>query len=298
MADGAEDRVALDYARLRDGTGAVWLDRDAVRVAGPDAATFLDGQLSQDLKPIEVGAAAESLLLQPQGKVVAYLRVSRIGDDDFVLDTDAGFGEAVVERLTRFKLRTKADVALLPDWRCLAIRGERAHEVSYGVDADWPGLPGVDLLGNDVDVPPGIELCSLDAYAAVRIEAGVPEMGAELDERTIPQEADGLVERAVSFTKGCYTGQELVARIDARGSNVARHLRGVAIDSRDAPPPGADLHDDGGAVGALTSVAFSPGLNATVALAYVARRVPDSADVTVQWDGGTVAARVSPLPLV
>src|SRR5437588_6283736 len=124
--------VADDYARLRDGTGAVWLDREAVRVAGPDAATFLDGQLSQDLKPLEVGAAAEALLLQPQGKIVAYLRVSRVGEDEYVLDTDAGFGEAVVERLARFKLRTKADIEPLPAWRCLAIRGARAHEVSYG----------------------------------------------------------------------------------------------------------------------------------------------------------------------
>jgi tRNA-modifying protein YgfZ len=293
MADLAEQ-----YARLRDGTGAVWLARDAVRVAGPDAATFLDGQLSQDLKPIEVGGAAESLLLQPQGKVVAYLRVSRVGDDEFVLDTDAGFGEAVIERLARFKLRTKADIEVVPGWRCLAIRGVRAHEVSYGVDADWPGLAGVDLLGDAVELPDDIELCSDEAYSAVRIEAGVPVMGRELTDKTIPAEAGGLVERTVSFTKGCYTGQELVARVDSRGSNVARRLCGVVVDGRDAPPAGAELHDAGGAVGALTSVAFSPGLDTPVALAYVARRVPDTADTTVQWDGGTAAAHVRPLPLV
>src|SRR5438128_2185197 len=96
--------VAAGYAALRSAAGAVWLERDAVRVAGPDALVFLDGQLSQDLKVLGVGEAVDALLLQPQGKVVALLRVFREGDDAFMLDTDGGFGDVVVERLERFKL--------------------------------------------------------------------------------------------------------------------------------------------------------------------------------------------------
>ena len=96
------------------------------------------------------------------------------------------------------------------------------------VPFQWGGLAGYDLLGADPVAPDGAVAVSQDDYEAARIEAGFPRHGAELDERTIPAEA-GLVEASVSFTKGCYTGQELVARIDSRGSNVPRHLRGLLL---------------------------------------------------------------------
>ncbi len=119
--------LATEYEALRHDVGAVWLARDALSVSGPDALAFLDGQLSQDIKVIPVGSAADSLLLLPQGKVVALLRVLRRAENDFVLDTDGGWGEVVIERLERFKLRTKADIEGMPEWRCLAIRGPRAR---------------------------------------------------------------------------------------------------------------------------------------------------------------------------
>jgi aminomethyltransferase len=126
-------------------------------------------------------------------------------------------------------------------------------------------------------------------------------MGAELTERTIPAET-GLVERTVSFTKGCYTGQELVARIDSRGSRVPRHLRGVVVQGADAPPVGAALFGEGGQgereLGQLTSVALSPTLGGPVALAYVRREVEPPAEVVLRWDSGEAPARVEALPLV
>jgi folate-binding protein YgfZ len=200
------------------------------------------------------------------------------------------------ERLERFKLRIKCELEPVP-WRCLAIRGPKAHALAEGTDADWPGLPGVDQVGDDIGVPPGVRECDLGAYEAVRIEAGVPVMGRELDESTIPAEA-GVVDRAVSFTKGCFTGQELVARIDSRGGNVPRHLRGIVIGTNVVPPVGARVEADGKEVGALTSVAESLERRAPVALAYVRRAVEPPADVTVSWDGGSVQARVETLPLV
>jgi len=139
--------------------------------------------------------------------------------------------------------------------------------------------------------------CSLDAYNAVRIEAGIPVMGLEIDEGTIPAEA-GVVDRSVSFTKGCYTGQELVARIDSRGGNVPRRLRGVIVGDGASPPVGALLEVDGKEVGRLTSVAFSPRVGATVALAFVRRAVDPPAEVVVEWEGGSSPARVEALPLV
>ena len=246
---------------------------------------------------LAVGASAWALLLHPQGKVVAFLRVLRVGEEEVVLETDAGFGSAVIERLNRFKLRVKCDLDPL-DWTCVAVRGPKAHEVvEGGVVADWPGLPGADLVGESVSPPDGVPVCALDAYEAVRIEAGIPVMGRELDENTIPAEA-GVVDRSVSFTKGCYTGQELVARIDSRGGNVPRRLRGVIMGDGASPPLGATLEADGKEAGRVTSVAFSPGLGAAAALAYVRRAVEPPADVVVTWDGGSAPARVEALPLV
>ena len=295
--------LADDYRALRTDAGAIDLPRDFLRVWGPDAVSWLQGQLAQDVAALGVGAAADSLLLQPQGKVDALVRVLRTGADELVLDVDEGFGDAVLARLRRFKIRIKADVEPLP-WRCIAVRGPRAHEVAAGasggtlVDSDWPGLPGVDVVGEAPLAPEGVRRCSLAAWHAVRVEAGVPAMGAELTERTIPAEA-GIVDRSVSFTKGCYTGQELVARIDSRGGNVPRRLRGVVVAGVSGgmePPVGASVVAGGREVGTLTSVASSPG--GAVALAYVRRDVEPPADAEVRWEGGSAAARVETLPLV
>ena len=316
---------SADYHALRREAGAVWLPRDFLSVRGPDAFSFLQGQLSQDVN-LPAGGSAWALLLQPQGKMVAFLRLLREADDRFVLETDAGFGPVVAERLNRFKLRVKCDVEPLA-WRCLAVRGPRAHDMvqtagtSGGgggeaggapaaevagaqaaavVVADWPGLPGPDLVGESPSPPSGVRLCGLDAYESVRIEAGIPVMGRELDESTIPAEA-GIVDVTVSFTKGCYTGQELVARIDSRGGNVPRRLRGLVIGTNVLPPPGAALRvgDKGDKdVGRVTSVGESLERRAPVALAYLNRSVTPPAEVTVVWTGGSASAQAESLPLV
>lgn len=286
-----------DYRALRRDVGAVWLPRDFLSVSGPDALPFLQGQLSQQVD-LEPGGSAWALLLQPQGKMVALLRVLREGDR-FILETDAGFGPVVAERLNRFKLRVRADVEAM-GWRCLAVRGRRAHEVvPRGVVADWPGLPGRDLVGESPSVPEGVPECSLDAYETVRIEAGIPVMGREIDGNTIPAEA-GIVGMAVDFDKGCYTGQELVARIDSRGGNVPRRLRGLVLGPDVVPRAGATVRAGGKDVGVVTSVspAGPTGRDGPVALAYVRRAVEPPADVELEWDGGTAPARVEPLPLV
>jgi len=306
MCMSDDSAVGAGYTALREAAGTVDLARDVVRVAGPDALSFLQGQLSQDMNTIDLGGSAWSLLLAPQGKVVTLLRVTREADDSFLVDTDGGWGDAMVERLKRFKLRVKCDLEPLA-WRCVALRGPLAHEVAsqgagLAVGADWPGLPGVDLLGESPVAPPGVVACPGAAYEAVRIECGIPVMGRELDDRTIPAEA-GVVDATVSFTKGCYTGQELVARIDSRGGNVPRRLRGLIFDDAapadEAPPPaGAEVRTGDKQVGSLTSVARSIELGATVALAYVGRAVSPPADVDVIWEGGSARARVESLPLV
>jgi tRNA-modifying protein YgfZ len=290
--------LASDYRILREEAGAAWIERDVVSVSGPDAVKFLQGQCSQDVAALAERASAWTWVLQPQGKVEALCRVTRVAEDHFRLDTDGGWGEALLARLNRFKLRTKADLHPVPG-RCLALRGPGVAQldvvVSDGgcaVDAGWPDLPGIDVFGTDPVLPVGAVMISGEALELARIEAGVPRMGAELTEKTIPAET-GLVARTVSFTKGCYTGQELVARIDSRGGHVPRHLRRLVLDQ--VAPVGASVALGPKVVGSLSSVAAHPAGGA-VALGYLSRDVDPPATVVVTRDGGVTAGRVELLP--
>lgn len=264
------------------GAAAVRTTRDVVTATGADTEKFLQGQLSQDITPLAPGESAWSLLLQPQGKVDAWLRVTRIDADTFLVDVDAGFGEAVVARLRRFLLRTRCELSVA-NWPMVAIRGPGADDLEVPVDsgalvvvpARWPGVEGIDLLGEAVEVPAGLATATEADLELLRILCGVPVMGAELDERTIPAEA-GIVDRSVSFTKGCYTGQELVARIDSRGGNVPRHLRRLTAAS--VLSPGDPLLSDDAEVGRVTSAA--PVGDAWVGLGYVRRAVEVPGEVT------------------
>jgi len=307
VAPGTTDPVAAAYAAFGDTAAAAPVPRDVVRVSGPDAEDYLQGQCSQDVSSLVAGGSAESLLLSPQGKVEVYLRMTRVGDQEFLLDTDGGFGSAVVARLERFRLRMRVDLEPL-DWACLAVRGPEAARGVTGTAAmvlpvAWAGLEGVDLLGPPpADGPAGwvtgsVVAAPAEAWEAVRIEAGVPVNGRELVDGTIAAEV-GLVERTVSFTKGCFTGQELVARLDARGSKVARRLRGLVVGAgpdggsvpRDATPSlvGSAVltHDGEHEVGRLSSVAWSPGQGGPVALATLHRRIVVPEAVVVLWDTG------------
>lgn len=224
--------------------------RDIVEVAGPDSSTYLHSQLSQDVRQIPVGGSTWSFVLQPTGKVEVLLRVWRTGEDTFVLDTDAGFGTAMVARLNRFKIRVKVEISAL-EWRCLAVRDVAAEAARPdGAVVAWGS--GYDLLGPAPQPPAGAEAGDADRLLAARIAAVWPSMGAEIvPGDTIPAET-GVVSAAVSFTKGCYPGQELVERMDSRGAAAPRLLQRVTV------PMGAQAGDpyvvEGEAVGTLTTV--------------------------------------------
>ncbi len=257
---------------------AVVVERDVVTVEGPDAAAYLQGQLSQDVERLAVGGSAWTFVLQPQGKVDAWFRLTRVGHEAFRADVDAGHGEALLARLQRFLLRTKADLTLTTE-PMVAVRGMATVNGAAvpALDPAWPGIDGVDLLGTD-QLPEGVARGTVEALERLRIRAGVPAMGAELTERTIPAEA-GVVERSVSFTKGCFTGQELVARIDSRGGNVPRHLRLVEAD--ELLTVGAGVLVDGRVVGEVTSSVPAADGGPALALAYVGRAVEPPADGSV-----------------
>ena len=279
------------------GAVAALASRDAVLVTGTDAVSYLQGQISQDVEAVAPGTSAWSLVLAPQGKVDAWFRLTRRDHGSFVLDVDAGFGEMLTARLERFRLRVDVSFESLKGWRMLSARGDAAKDPRLdAVHAEvraavtWPGFSGIDLLGPDVRSPAGLTVAGADDWEVARIRAGWPAMGCELTERTIPAEVGGLLESSVSFTKGCYTGQELVARIDSRGGNVPRPLRLIEIRGDDEVSPGTEIAVDGKAVGEVTSAAVDPDSALTVALGPVHRRVEPPAEATVAGMPATVLA--------
>ncbi len=225
------------------------MNRDTIRVHGPDAASYLQGQISQDVDALALGDTAWSLVLQPTGKLSSWFRIHRVGDDEYLLDVDAGHGDGLVARLERFKLRTDATI--------------EPADATIPAAVSWPGA----------DDP---------ADERQRILAGMPRMGAELTDDTIPGEGgQRLIDLSVSFTKGCYTGQELVARIDSRGGNVPRPIRVLHAEGDVAVGDEVRAGDD--VVGVVTSAAGD------VALASIMRKVEIGDQVSV----GAVTASVA-----
>jgi folate-binding protein YgfZ len=276
-----------------------------VVVDGPDATSFLQSLVSQDLDPIADGESAHSLLLGPQGKLDVDFRITRVGDE-WWLDTDADFGPRLAASLTRFRIRVRAEIddrtggsALLSVVGAVApaVEGVRA------LPARWGDAAGIDLVGDAAAVAAArdavddsVARWTAEQLEAFRIEQGVPRLGVDVDEKTIPQEAFLEVD-AVSFTKGCFLGQELVTRIDTRG-HVNKYLRRLAVDGEVVPRRGASIEADGKAVGTVTSSASVPDDGRIVALGMVRREVEPPAEVTLRWDGGEARAEVLASPTV
>ena len=260
-------------------------ERDVVSVSGEEATTYLQGQISQDVLSLAEGASAWSLILQPQGKVDAWFRITKTGADSYLLDVDPGFGETLLARLKRFKLRTKADLEL-STWTLHAYADTDAVSVDAPIVAPSASGTGIDVIGPELAAPE-VETSSADAYLRRRILSGVPAMGSELGESTIPAEAR-IVDRSVSFTKGCYTGQELVARVDSRGDNTPRRLR--VVSGVGPIPESTSLESGDSAAGEITSIVADG--DGWVGLAYVKRSFFDETELVL----GGVAVTVEPVP--
>lgn len=279
-------------------------DRGLVVVEGRDARSFLQNLLSQDLDPVPVGEWAHTLLLTPQGKLDVDVRLYRAGEDELWLDTERGYGEQLAASLSRYRIRVKADVTdRSAEFGCLSVwGGDDAPPDVDGVAVLRVGAPrGFDMIGPRVAVggardaleQAGVEPATAEEYEAARIEAGVPRQDLDLDDKTIAQEAFLDVD-AVSFTKGCFIGQELVCRIDSRG-HVNRFLRRVELVDGAEPPRGAELVTDAGkVVGSLTSV--TPAGFPWLALGYARREVEPPAELTARWDGDESRVRVLEIP--
>jgi folate-binding protein YgfZ len=238
--------------------------RAYVRVQGPEAADFLQRMLSND---VLAGPTCEALLLTPKGRVVAPLVVWRRGEDDFLLLTEPELGETVRAHLTRMRITTRCEIELEEHTSTIVLGG------AEGIPTRDFGVPAVEVLDAAIEASPAD-----DELERLRILARTPRWGAEIDDGVLPAEA-GLDERAISFTKGCYPGQEPVARQHHRGK-VNRRLRVLDVDG--VPAPETPVVYGEKEVGRVTSSV--PGL----ALAYVRVEVPDDAELRV----GAAAARL------
>jgi folate-binding protein YgfZ len=238
--------------------------RAFVGVAGPDAGDHLQNMVSNDVESLQVGDACPALLLTAKARVIAPLVVWRRGDEDYLLLTEPELGEQVRAHLLRMRLRARCEVEL------------EQHEsvVLFGDDAD--GF-ATDFPGAREAVDSGLApTLSSEELEARRVAAGVPRWGREIDDRVLPAEA-GLDATHISFEKGCYPGQEPVARLHFRG-HPNRSLRVLQLDR--VPEYDAELVHDGKVVGRVTS-AVQRGDGSVIALAYVRVEVPDDAQLAV-----------------
>ena len=228
--------------------------------------------LSNDVAALGPGESCEALLLTAKARVIAPLVVLRRGHEDFLLLTEPELGERVRAELLRSRFAAKAEIEPEEHTAHVVFGGE-------GIPTSAYGEPAAEVLDAQLDAT-----VTPDELELLRIQAGTPAWGKEIDDRVLPAEA-GLTERAVSFTKGCYPGQEPIARLHYRG-HANRGLRVLTL--AELPAPDAELSYEGKTVGRITSAA--PNGDGAVALAYVRREVPEDAELTVGAHTATLTA--------
>ncbi len=243
-------------------TGAARRPRAYVRVKGPDAEDLLQRLLSNDVSV----PSCEALLLTAKARVIAPVRVWRRAPDDFLLLTEPELGETVRRQLARMRFAAKCEIEAEDHVSTIVFGG------GEGIPNEDYGAPAVEVL--DEPIEPTI---SDEELELLRIRAATPRFGRELDDRVLPAEA-GLDERAISFTKGCYPGQEPVARLHHRG-HANRRLRVLELETDEAPEYDAELVNGDKVVGRITSAARDG--DRVLALGYVRTEVPDDAELKV-----------------
>jgi folate-binding protein YgfZ len=308
--------VELDaqYRQLREECGLLVRERGFVDVLGPDGADYLQGQLTNDVEAVGVGEGQYAALLDRKGHMQADLRVLRVGAEEILLDLEPAAKGAALKHLTMYSVGRDVQVVDASDERgAISLIGPRAAEIAgtpplpefaneattvAGVEVIAVGTrDGIDLLHPAAErerlvaalTDAGAVEVSPEAVEILRVESGVPRFGAEMDTATMPAEA-AIVEDAVSFTKGCYIGQETVARLHYKGKP-NRHLRGLRLSG--AAAPGAALRLGEKEVGTLGGAVVSPA-HGPIGLAIVRREAEPGTEVAVGEDG--VTAEVVALP--
>jgi folate-binding protein YgfZ len=302
-------RLDAEYLALTEGCGLLdRSERGKLALTGAGAKAFLAGQVTNDIEALSPGGGCYAVFLTPKGKMLGDMRILDLGEELF-LDTERVALQALFDMVRRFKIgydvelhKRTVEQGLLsligPTGREVALRaadmpGEALAEAEYShLPAEIAGRPvrlvsadeGVDVLCEAADteavraalLDTGAQPVSEAAAEIIRVEHGRPRYGVDLDDTVIPQEA-GLNERAVSFTKGCYVGQETVARLHYKGKP-NRHLRGLRLSASAAP--GTELRLGERPVGHLSSSALSP-LHGPIGLALIRREAEPGATISV-----------------
>ena len=322
-----------EYAAVREGGGGLidLSSRGRILVSGIEAVPFLNGLITNDVKVLEVGAWMPAAFPNVQGRLLAAIRVLNRGED-YLIDTEAITHAKVLQLLGRFTLAGDFRVTDVTKETALvsiqgggggaaisATLGEAAATVERQriVDTQLPNVgdvtvirashtaeDGFDLFTSaddagslwDVLIAAGARPVGLDALEILRIESGLPRYGADMDETTIVSETN--LDDAVSFTKGCYIGQEIIARIKYRG-HVAKKLTGLVFADEVKLELGAKIHAADKEIGRITSSVLSPALERTVALGYVKYDfLAAGTSVKVVSADEEVDAQVAELPFV
>jgi folate-binding protein YgfZ len=318
-----------EYSALHN--GALFFDRSdrtRMRISGPKAAELVTGMVTNDVSALVPGEGQYAAALTPKGKIVADLRIFAI-DDGLLIDASSAAAPGWKEMVRKYiNPRIAPYHDLSAELSDIGIFGRSARlVVSRVIDVDDKELsalppyghisrpfadgtviiarvPEIDLDGFEIFVPreaaaslkstlqaAGIFAGSQETWGIARIESGRPEWGTDMDESTLPQEANFDELGAISYTKGCYIGQETVARVHFRG-HVNRFLRRMRFVTRPAPPKGAELVDETGKViGEIRSSALSPRFGG-VALGMVRREVPPGTTLQARWDGGECSVQI------
>jgi tRNA-modifying protein YgfZ len=315
MAEAVTVEIDAQYRQLREECGVLdRSDRGKLLVTGSEAAEYLQGQLTNDIEALEAGEGCYATLLDRKGHMQADMRVLVVSEEKIWIDTEPEALAAARRHLEMYKIGRDADVVDAGAERAIvSLIGPRSAELAgssplpeyfheeisvYGIECPAVGTAfGIDLIPHAADrerliaalAEAGAPAVDPAATEILRIEAGTPRFGSEMDTATMPAEA-GIVAAAVNFEKGCYIGQETVARLHYKGKP-NRHLRGLRLSGSAAP--GAALSLGEKEVGKLGGSCVSPA-HGLIGLAIVRREAEPGTELLVGEDG--VTARVVDLP--
>ncbi len=284
------------YRRVVDGQGGLvtLTPRALWRLTGPDAARYLNGQLTNDVLKLPDGHAQYGAICSGKGRMEGDVHVAR-HDNTFYLDANIGQRESLGARLDKYLIADDAQFEDISDeWHLVHVFGTDARSAADGFAVRHArfGLPGCDIWLTKTSTKPTGDEVPPEVLEMIRLERAIPRWGAELTPTTLPPEAGPRMLAAISYTKGCYVGQEVIARLKSVG-HVNRSLV-LLVSTADAPPASAKLQREGKEVGTVTSSGYSPAFGAGIALAYLQRQF--IADGTVVEADGIKLTVTPPLP--
>jgi len=296
----------IDYESVRQG-GAGLIDlsasRSRIRVSGSEAVMFLNGLITNDIKSLGENTWLPAVFPTVQGRLIGAVRFLRDADG-FLIDTENASHDAILKTISRFTLAGDFRVAdVTSETALLTVQGRRAREIVENTDlrtirATHTGEDGFDILLDESERAPvweklvaaGAQPVSPETFEILRIEAGIARHGKDMDETNVVLETN--LDDAISYTKGCYVGQEIIVRIKHRG-HVAKKLTGLTFDG--AVQETMITSEDGKEIGRVTSATYSPKLESHIALGYVRY---EHLNPGTKVKAGDVTGTVTELPFV